>query len=275
MVTSQGSERVPAAQAVGPGIVVAAKRRSGIVWGLRSYWLMVRWDVASMRLELPVLLIVQSLLGAGTILGFALFFDEISQQQAAYLATGGTVLIMVVVGVTILPQFVAQMKLMGYYDYLWTLPVPRFAMQMATTTVYALVALPGMILALLVAALRFDIQFDVGVEIIPIAALVLFTSTSLGYALGHVSPSPILTNAITNLLIFVIFLFSAINYPAERLPDWLRVIQEWLPFLPAADAIRGALTDDLGKDMGRSVTVLIGWAVIAWASTYWVMRRRR
>ncbi len=253
----------------------ALARRSGLAWGLRSYWLMVRWDIATLRIELPIVMIIQILFGAGTVVGLGLLFDDIPTTQALYFATGGTVLTMTSLGLIMAPQTISQGKAMGWYDYLLALPIPRMMMMLATLTVYMVVAIPGIVVALVAAVLRYDIELAVSPMVVPVALLVLLTATSLGFALGHVSPSPVLTNAITNVLIFFIFLFSPINFPSERLPGWFQAVHEWLPFEHAANAMRISLTDELGSDMGRSMAVLVVWAAVALTATYWVLRRRR
>ncbi len=42
--------------------------------------------------------------------------------------------------------------------------------------------------------------------------------TSVGFAMGHAIPNPMVTALVTNVLVFVILLYSPINFPPERLP---------------------------------------------------------
>ena len=50
--------------------------------------------------------------------------------------------------------------------------------------------------------------------------LIAVTSASIGYSVALVSPHPMVTNLVTNLILISLF-FSPINYPIERLPRWL------------------------------------------------------
>lgn len=253
----------------------SAPRVSGLGWWLRSYLLMLRWELANMRLILPLLLIVQIALYGGSVIGLGFFYDVVPSRQALYFATGGTLLALITVGLTFVPSIIAQRRAEGSHDYQWALPVPRVAMLLATLTIFVAVSAPGATIALVLAELRYDIDLDINLTVVPAIVLVLVTTTSVGAAIGHVTAQPAVTSAIGNLFFIVMFLFSPINYPAERLPGWLQVTHDWLPFEHMANAMRGGLTADLGADVPRSLAILGGWALAAWVSMYWVLGRSR
>jgi ABC-2 type transport system permease protein len=246
----------------------------GPAWWARSYWLMLRWEVANLRVTLPLVLIIQVALYGGAVVGLGFFYEQVPRLQALYLATGGMLMSMLTVGLTFVPSIIAQRRAEGAHDYLWVLPVPRMAMLLASLTVFVVVATPGAVIALALAQLRYDIELSVSPMLIPTIALVLITTTSLGAAIGHLAKQPAITSAIGNLFFIAMFLFSPINYPAERLPGWLAALHEWLPFEHMANAVRGSLTADLGADVGRSLLVLSGWAVLAWLLLFQVLARR-
>jgi ABC-2 type transport system permease protein len=248
--------------------------RSGLGYWLTSYWLMLRWELLSMRLMLPVMFAVQFFIGAGMVVGLGFLFDQITQPAALYLSTGGVVIPLLTLGLVVVPNEVGQYKLEGTYDFLWSLPLPRMASYLAGVTVWCVVALPASVAALVVAALRFHLHFDVSPLAVPAALLVVLVATALGYALGHAVPNPRITNLITQVLIFVIVIFSPINFPAARLPDWLSWLHQWLPFESAAIVMRGTLADGLVTSMTRAFIVLGAWTVLSWAVTYRVLSRR-
>lgn len=259
----------------GPAAGEPLEWRSGLLWWVRGYWLMVQWYIATLKMELPIILIIQVMFGAGMVVGFGLLLPEVSPELALYFATGGTVVVMMTIGLVMVPAIVAEEKAFGWYDFLWSLPVPRMANMLAAMTVYIVVAIPGMGIALGVAVLRYDIDLAISPQVVPLALLVLLTTSSIGFSIGHLSPSPVVTSAITNVLIFVLFLFSPVNYPAERLPGWAQSVHDWLPFEHAANAMRSSLTETLGEDVGRTVIILVAWAIGSWIATYWVLERRR
>jgi len=236
---------------------------------------MLRWEVTNMRLLLPITIMVQALSGAGIVLGFGLLIPSVSTEVAEYLSTGAVVVTLILVGVVMGPQLVAQQKMQGSYDFMWSLPVPRTASSAAWLTLNTFIAVPGMLAALLAAAWRYDVSFDVSPMVVPAVLLTIVTGTLLGYALAHAVPKPEVTMLVSQVLIFVIFGFSPISYPAENLPTWLAETHEYLPFIHMANTVRDTLVDGLATDVGRSYLVLSVWAVAATAISAVVLGRRR
>lgn len=249
--------------------------RGGAGHWVRSYWLMMRWEVLSQRLQLPMMVVVQVMLGAGMALGFGLLFDDPSSTEALYLSTGATVIPMMTLGLVMIPQMVAQQKIEGTYEYIFSLPVPRMAMYFAGLTVWSMIALPSAVMALVVAAWRYNLNLAIDPLALPAAVLVVAVAAAVGYAFAHAIKNPRMTNVLTQLLIFVVIFFSPVNFPAERLPGWLAALHTWLPPQHSALVMRGTLTDGLVTDgLGPSFAILGVWAVGSWLVTAWVIGRR-
>jgi ABC-2 type transport system permease protein len=250
-------------------------KRGGVGHWISSYRAMLRWQLTDMRLLLPMTVLVQLLSGVGLVIGFGLLIPEMTQRLALFLSTGAVVVSLVIVGVIMGPQLIAQQKASGSYDFMWSLPVPRSSASAAWVTLNASIAIPGMLGALVAAILRYDVAFDVTLMVVPAVGLTLLTGTLLGYALAHGIPKPDITQLISQLLIFVIFGFSPVSYPIENLPGWLATVNEYLPFYPMANVVRDSLTDGIATNVGRSYLVLSIWAVLASVISAAVLRRRK
>ena len=249
-------------------------KRAGVSNWFRAFAVMLRWEVSNMRLLLPLTAAVQVLSGAGLVLGFGLLFEDVPEPTALFLSTGAVVITLILVGLILGPQLVAQQKMSGSYDFLTSLPVPRSAASSAWIALNVLIALPGMFAALLVAVWRYDVTFTPTWLVVPALGLTLITGTLLGLAMSHAIPKPELTQLLSQILIFAIFGFSPIAYPAENLPGWLASLHEYLPFAHMANIVRDALTTGLTDDVARSYVVLGIWAVLAAALSAAVLRRR-
>jgi len=249
-------------------------KRDGMGHWLTSFAAMLRWEVGNMRLLLPLTAMTQMLSGAGLVLGFGLLFDEVPESTALFLSTGAVVITLVLVGLILGPQLVAQQKLSGSYDFLASMPVPRSAASAAWLALNVIIALPGMLAALLVAVWRYDVVFSVTWLVVPAVTLTLFTGTLLGHAMAHAIPRPEVTQLLSQVLIFAIFGFSPIAYPEENLPSWLASLHDYLPFEHMANVVRDSLTTGLTDDVGRSYLVLGAWSVVAAVISAAVLRRR-
>jgi ABC-2 type transport system permease protein len=252
-----------------------ATRRRGPGHWLASLRLMLRWELSSLRLVLPVTIAVQLLFGAGFVIGFGLILPDISTIAATYLVTGAAAMTLILVGLTIGPQFVSDHKQRGTYEFLWSLPTPRSAATAAWFVVTLIFGLPAFVATLLVGSWRYDLELSVSVApLLPAVLLVVFTATMLGYALAHAVASPMVVMGLTQVMIFGVVGFTPINYPAERLPDWLQQVHTWLPLESMGQVVRAALTDGLVAGVARPYVVLVVWASVSVAIVAATLSRR-
>ncbi|WP_024287934.1 ABC transporter permease [Cellulomonas sp. KRMCY2] len=249
--------------------------RSGPGYWLTGYRTMLRWHLSSLRMWLFLLVMIQALIGVGYVLGFALFFSEIPRTAALWVSTGTPVLNLVLLGMLLGPQLVAGVKQQGGYDFVQALPVPRTASAAAWYTVTLIGGIPGMIITLLAAQVRYDPGFTVSPAVVPATLLIVFTGTMIGYALAHAIANPMTTQLITQALVFLAMGFAPILFPAEQMPAWLAELNEWLPLGHMATIMRDVLTDGLVTDVGRSYLVVSVWgAVCCWLAVRALGRRR-
>jgi len=240
---------------------------------LRSYLLLLRWNTLRLRFMLPLFVVVQAGLAVGVIIGFAFLVPNIDSTSALYLATGGPTIGLITVGLAMAPQMLAQHKLAGSFDFDRLLPVPRLAALAADMTIWILGSLPGIVLALVVAGLRFDLDFTISPLVGPAFLLVALTATALGYGLAHALP-PMAATLLTQVLVFFTLLFSPINFPADRLPQWLQDVHRVLPFESMARAVRETLaTPPEGVSM-LPFLVLAAWGAAGLAIPLRVRARR-
>lgn len=241
---------------------------------LTSYSMMTRWEFGSLRRLLPLIVALQVVIGGGFAIGVDLLYDDIPTRNALYLSTGVAVVTLITVGLVLGPQLVANHKTAGTYDFMWSLPVPRTTQAAAWVTVNSVIALPGMVAALVIANWRFELPLQISPRVVPAVLLTIVCATMIGYAFAHAIPKPMITQLITQLLIFMILGFAPINFPPENLPAWLAELNLWLPFYPMAEVVRDGLTQGLVTDVVRSYAVLGVYTVASVAVAAWVVGRR-
>jgi ABC-2 type transport system permease protein len=100
-------------------------------------------------------------------------------------------------------------------------------------------------------------------------------ATSVGFGLAQLIGRPVVTNALVNALIFVVLIFSPVEFPISRLPLWLADVHRVLPVYYMAEVLRASLTRGLVSGTGTAYAVLGAWLAGAWAATAWVVGRRR
>jgi ABC-2 type transport system permease protein len=240
---------------------------------IKSYGLLLYWQFLRLKFMLPLIVVVQIVIAAGIVIGFAFLIPDIDKITALYLATGAPTVVLVSTGLVVLPQMIGQTKLEGSFEYVRSWPVPRLVYLAADATVWFLVTLPGLAISQLVAMLRFDLDYSLSFMVIPAFLLVALTATAVGYAMATVLP-PMVSSLLTQVIIFGVFLFSPVNFPAERLPDWLAELHKYLPVQYMAEVIRGSLAGNIFQVSNQAYWVLGAWFLVGFTATYAVMTRR-
>lgn len=228
-----------------------------------AYTTLVRWAMAQIGTSLlPLVIVVQALMAAGLIIGFGFLIPDIDSATALHLSTGAPTILLLTVGLVIVPQSVAYARASGTFAYQRSLPVARPLVLLADLTVWSVVALPSVAVAMLVAELRYDLSltFDWPL-LVSTAVLVTLTATAVGYMIAVVLPS-LVAQLVSQVLVFFVLLFSPISFPATQLPAWFQAVHDWLPIRPAADLLRAGLASGVYEAAARDLAVLVAWCVV-------------
>lgn len=269
MTTASVRRPAPTSLATLPARRVAPARAGT----LTQAGLLMQWQLRRMADMIPFLVVVQILLAVTTVFGYGLLIGTPPPEAAAYLATGASTVTLVMVGLVMTPQMVAQAKTEGSLGWMRTLPVPRSVYLAADLAGWALIALPGTVLGLVAGAWRFDVALSISPWIVLAAPLVSLVSATIGYSMALLL-KPQLSALISQVIVFVVLLFSPISFPAERLPGWLATVHDWLPIQPLADFMRASLMSDTFTMPLRSTLVLAVWTVAALAGAGAALRKR-
>lgn len=249
----------------------ATPPRAGLLVG---YTTLLRWTMAQTGAMLPFVIVVQAVLAAGIIIGFGLLIPDIDTASAQFLSSGAPTVLLMIIGLVMVAMGVAQSRTSGTFTYLRALPVPRPLVLLADLTVWLAVMLPSVAVAVIVAQLWYGFTFSFDwLLLVTASVLTALTASALGYAIAVALP-PLLTQLVTQVLVFFVMLFSPVTFPASRLPDWFQTVHDVLPFRPAADLIRAGLLSDAYAANGRDLIVLLVWCAIALAVSIRAMVRR-
>lgn len=264
------SETLATASAPPPRAAIAIPSRAAL-WP--TYATLLRWAMWQIGAMLPIIVVVQAVLGAGIILGFGLLIPGIDAATAAFLSTGAPTVLLMVVGLVMVPQGVAQARTSGTFTYLRALPVPRTLLLLSDLTVWLVVALPSIPIALLVAHWRYGVAYEFDWPVLLLAGIgAALAATAIGYALAVVLP-PLLAQLATQVLVFFVMLFSPITFPAAQLPGWLASLHDWLPFRPAGDLLRAGLLEGF-EARWQDAAVLALWCALGLVVSIRALSRR-
>jgi ABC-2 type transport system permease protein len=235
---------------------------------------MLRWVLTQQKILFTGIVFTQFVMGIGAAVMYKFYLGSLEPGTALFLVTGIPALSLIPVGFVMVPILVMQEKSRGTHDFTWSLPVPRLAPVAATFTVFTAISMPIAALSTLLASRQFDVTLVVSWTVVPLALLASLMATSVGYGMAMAIPEPRITNLITNIVIFLVLMFSPIAIPIDRFPEWSAVAHRILPFYHMANLIRSGLTDGLAADIGQSLAVVITWTVLGWALVTKVVAKR-
>jgi ABC-2 type transport system permease protein len=239
---------------------------------VRDYRILATWELEAIKPQMSFLIPVQFLLSASLAIGLGFLIPDIDPISAQYLSTGAPTIALLTIGMLVIPQTLSTRKQTGQEDFYKALPIASTVSLAATVTVPVLTSLPGSLLSLVVSAWYFGFTLDPSPLALVAMAFVALVGTSVGAAIGSLSVHPMVTNLITNVLLFFVMLFSPINFPAERLPEWLQTIHQILPIEAMANLVRSTLT---GAPTQGSDWLLAGvWAIGGFAISAAIATRR-
>jgi ABC-2 type transport system permease protein len=249
--------------------------RGGPRYWLAGFVAMFRWQLASLRLFMLLIVAVEMLTGIGLVVAIGLMVPDIPLVAALYATTGAAVVALVLIGLVFGPQLIAMQKIQGTYEYLIALPVARSATVLAWCGVTLVVGLPGAAAAIAFGAWHYGLDLRASMAIVPATLLTLFTATMLGSSIAHAAREPMVTVILSQVLVFLAFGYAPISFPASQMPHWLAEANRGLPFLPMASVVRGSLTHGLVGSLTESYLVLAAWAAASVALATWALGRRR
>ncbi|MFZ2624447.1 MAG: ABC transporter permease [Propionibacterium sp.] len=239
----------------------------------RQTGLLMQWQLRRNAQMAPMYVTVQLLISVATVLGYGLLIGEPDRLASLYLTTGGPTISLIMVGLVMTPQWVAQSRTEGSLAWMRTLPVPRPLFLLSDLSVWTLMALPGLVVGLLIGATRFHVTLAPTWLLVPGVLLVALTSAAIGYAIANLL-APSLAQVLSQVFVFVIMLFTPISFPAGRMPGWAEQVHHWLPFEPMAQVVRsGLVSTDFTAPM-RAWAVLAAWCLISVTAAAWALGRR-
>src|SRR5699024_5872061 len=103
--------------------------------------------------------------------------------------------------------------------------------------------------------------------------MIALTSIGVGYGLSYFL-SPIVSHAISQVVVFGALMFSPVNFPMERIPEWLLSFHEVLPIYAMAEVMRASMAaSTFDASMGNYMTLFI-WCILGYGGAVYILNRK-
>jgi ABC-2 type transport system permease protein len=217
--------------------------------------------------------LLQILISIGIVIGFTYLIPNPDTEAILFLATGAPTIILIFTGLVILPQQIGNAKTDGYMEYIRTWPVNRSVILGADTTIWLLITLPGIIVSTIAAHLMFTPGYDISWTIVPALLMIALTSIGVGYGFSYLL-SPVASMSISQIVVFGALMFSPVNFPMDRLPEWLQSLHEVLPIYSMAEVMRASLAASTFEATAGNYINLMVWCVLGFGGAMIILNRK-
>ncbi|WP_142434142.1 ABC transporter permease [Enterococcus faecium] len=239
---------------------------------LFQLYALLRWSLIRYKVLLPVFTVAQLLLSLAIVYGLTFLIPTMDDTTAVYLSSGAIVLGIIAVGCVLSTQIVSTAKQNGIVSYQRTLPVSRFNLLFADFIIWGFASLPGILMSFLASSLKFGLAIHFSVLSVALLILAQMSMISIRFCIAYWLPANGVS-LMTQIIMIGGLLFSPITYPADRLPEWTKIIYDFLPFVPTANLIRTSFFGSGFIQLKNILTVSI-WLIIIGALSLRALSRR-
>ena len=216
--------------------------------------------------------LIQIMISLGIVIGFTFMIPDTDSSSILFLATGAPTLILVMTGLVILPQQIATGKAEGYHEFTRSWPVNRAIILVADTTIWVLITIPGIFISSGAAYFLYDAAYSISWTVIPAILLIALTSIGVGYGFSYLL-SPNASMVVSQVIVFGAMMFSPINFPMERLPEWLQTLHVYLPMHSMAEVMRSSLASaTFTANLGNYINLMI-WCVLGYGGAILILNK--
>jgi ABC-2 type transport system permease protein len=196
-------------------------------------------------------------------------------SNALYFALGNALQLTAINGIFGVVMSVGNERQFGTLPILLGSPANRLVTFLGRAFVHVLDGIAGVAVGLALAFVMFRIDLShANLGLLAICVCIISLSTAgLGLMFGSLSVITRDVFVIANAAYYLLLVFCGINFPVNRLPEWVQLISSCLPLTRGVQAARevvsGASLSQVSGLLGGELAVgfiyaLIGYALFAW-----------
>ncbi len=234
---------------------------------------LIKWSLIRHKFYIPVFVLVQILLSVSVIYGFSFVTNAVDDLSKSFLCTGAITINIIAVTCVLCPQIVSEAKQNGIFNYQKTLPVSRIEILLSDLLVWGIISLPGVFISMILGSINFNINIEFGIISVLSLFFVIVSLILFGFSIAYLLPPNVMT-LVTQIIMIGGLLFSPIIYSADRLPNWMANIYNYLPFVPVSNIIRFSLFSLNSFNIKDYIVVLL-WGFVAFLLSIYIIKKRK
>ena len=141
-------------------------------------------------------------------------------------------------------------------------PSTKHALMLAIIIAFFLLSLPALLTLLIIGSALLRISLAPHPLLLLVIPLCVLPMSAIGALIGVRAGSPQQGSSLSVLTAFVFAGLGPVLFPAERLPEILRLIGTINPAARAASALRQSLIGPLGEQIALDLAILLGFTLL-------------
>lgn len=193
--------------------------------------------------------------------GLSIYARDLGREALNTIFSGSLVMSLMLGNLGSIQSHVVFMRFQGTLEYFATLPIHKHTLILAIIIAFFLLSLPALLTLLIIGSALLKISLaphPLALLVIPLCVLPM---SAVGALIGVKVGNPQQGGALSVLTTFLFAGLGPVLFPAERLPEILRLIGEINPAARAASALRQTLIGPLGELIALDLAIVIGFTL--------------
>ena len=194
-------------------------------------------------------------------IGLSIYARDLGPEVLKTIFSGSLVMSLMLGNLGNIQSHVVFMRFQGTLEYFASLPIHKHALMLAIIIAFFLLTLPALLTLLIIGSALLRIALAPHPLLLLVIPLCVLPMSAIGALIGVSVGSPQQGSSLSVMTAFVFGGLGPVLFPAERLPEVLRLIGLINPAARAASALRQTLIGPLNEQIALDVVILFGFTV--------------
>lgn len=218
-------------------------------------------ELSNWRWSWRSILVVGACVPLFGMIGLSIYARDLGPDALHIIFSGSLVMSMMLGNLGNIQSHVVFMRFQGTLEYFATLPVHKHTLMLAIIIAFFLLSLPALLTLLVVGSALLRISLAPHPLLLLVMPLCVLPMSAIGALIGVSVGSPQQGGSLSVLTAFLFGGLGPVLFPAERLPEVLRLIGLINPAARAASALRQTLIGPLDQQIALDLAILFGFTL--------------
>lgn len=193
--------------------------------------------------------------------GLSIYARDLGADGLNAIFSGSLVMSLMLGNLGAIQSHLVFMRFHGALEYFATLPIHKHALMLAIIIAFFLLSLPALLTLLIIGSALLRISLAPHPLLLLVIPLCVLPMSAIGALIGFSVGSPQQGSSLSVLTAFLFAGLGPVLFPAERLPEILRLIGAINPAARATSALRQTLIGPLGEQIALDLAILFGFTL--------------